>query len=289
MRMKHICPFIFLLFIGLSSTFLFAQSEDEFFHKAGFEYYKADYPKAHEIVVNGLEKYNSSEKLTKLKELICEQWPGCEGNIEPPEPPPCNGNDRDGDGICDDEDYCPDVAGVPHPQNNGCPLDSDGDGIWDRNDPCPNDPYDNCNQEQESDEPVEGPEVAGPVEISGCMDRAADNYKSNATTPCRNCCRYTINTQFKRVPGQNKMTWNPKLAEKATSIQITYTIKPVDGNNETLVDDYVTGKSYHLYDPQTWKADQIETDIRLIITTDSKTTVVGSRIKVDELFDCSSY
>ena len=151
-----------MLFIGLSNTFLFAQSEDEFFHKAGFEYYKADYPKAHEIVVNGLEKYNSSEKLTKLKELICEQWPGCQGTPPPSQPCPdqdgdgicdevdpcpddetnscgqigCD-SDRDNDGICDEDDACPDNAGIPHPVNNGCPKDSDGDGIWDMYDKCP--------------------------------------------------------------------------------------------------------------------------------------------------------
>ena len=123
---------------------------------------------------------------------------------------------------------------------------------------------------------------------SGCMDREADNYNSNAIIRCSNCCRYTINTQFKRDRGQNKVTWNPKLAEKATSIRITYTIKPVDGNNETLVNADVTGQSFHFYNPQTWKADQVETDVRLIITTDSKTTVVGPTLLIYDLFDASS-
>ncbi len=47
-------------------------------------------------------------------------------------------SDRDGDGIPDDEDACPDVAGPrdPDPRKNGCP-DSDGDGIIDREDACP--------------------------------------------------------------------------------------------------------------------------------------------------------
>jgi outer membrane protein OmpA-like peptidoglycan-associated protein len=51
-------------------------------------------------------------------------------------------SDRDGDGITDDVDACPDVKGVPSedPKKNGCPPDTDGDGIIDPEDACPNDP-----------------------------------------------------------------------------------------------------------------------------------------------------
>jgi outer membrane protein OmpA-like peptidoglycan-associated protein len=47
--------------------------------------------------------------------------------------------DRDGDGIFDDEDACPDVKGVKtdDPKTNGCPPDRDGDGILDDDDACP--------------------------------------------------------------------------------------------------------------------------------------------------------
>jgi outer membrane protein OmpA-like peptidoglycan-associated protein len=50
-------------------------------------------------------------------------------------PPP----DRDGDGIIDALDACPDVPGVPDPdpKKNGCPPDRDGDGILDSVDACP--------------------------------------------------------------------------------------------------------------------------------------------------------
>lgn len=49
-------------------------------------------------------------------------------------------NDRDGDGIPDTRDNCPDTAGVP--ELNGCPFliivtDSDGDGLNDNLDQCP--------------------------------------------------------------------------------------------------------------------------------------------------------
>jgi outer membrane protein OmpA-like peptidoglycan-associated protein len=47
--------------------------------------------------------------------------------------------DRDHDGIYDADDACPDVPGVrdPDPKKNGCPPDRDGDGILDAEDACP--------------------------------------------------------------------------------------------------------------------------------------------------------
>ena len=49
-------------------------------------------------------------------------------------PPPPVVLDRDGDGVLDADDKCPDVAGLPALQ--GCP-DRDGDGIADIDDKCP--------------------------------------------------------------------------------------------------------------------------------------------------------
>jgi OOP family OmpA-OmpF porin len=57
-----------------------------------------------------------------------------------PAKPGCPGLvDRDGDGIADDVDACPDVPGVvsTDPSRNGCPVDRDGDGIPDSKDACP--------------------------------------------------------------------------------------------------------------------------------------------------------
>lgn len=64
-------------------------------------------------------------------------------------PPPA---DTDMDGITDDQDECPTVAGLL--EFNGCP-DTDGDGIQDA--------YDDC------------PEEAGLQAFSGCPDRDGDN------------------------------------------------------------------------------------------------------------------
>ena len=68
--------------------------------------------------------------------------------------------DRDGDGIPDLEDACPDVPGVPtdDPATNGCPPDRDGDGIPDAQDACPDVPG------VPSDDPTK----------NGCPDRDGD-------------------------------------------------------------------------------------------------------------------
>ena len=252
-------PRIYLLiFLMLSAGFSFAQSEDELFHDAGYSYYEKDYPNAHTKVSDGLVKYPDSKKLKALKDLICEKWTcTTSGNL-----PPCS--DRDEDGICDDVDECPDDPG-----NN-----------------CLSPPPPTAEEEEEEKDDDDSDDDTETV--SGCTDPEANNYNGNATESCSNCCRYTINTQFKRVPGKNKMTWNPRLAEKATSIRITYTIKPYDEDvalpEEILVSEVVTGQSSHIYDPQNAEADQIETDVRIYITIDSKTTVVGSKFKRDEIF-----
>lgn len=59
--------------------------------------------------------------------------------------------DRDGDGIADIVDNCPDVAGLANLM--GCP-DRDGDGIADGDDKCP--------------------DIKGPAETMGCPDRDSD-------------------------------------------------------------------------------------------------------------------
>lgn len=64
--------------------------------------------------------------------------------------------DRDGDGISDKEDRCPDVAGLKPLM--GCP-DRDGDGIADNDDKCP--------------------DVAGLATLMGCPDRDGDGIADN--------------------------------------------------------------------------------------------------------------
>ena len=94
-------------------------------------------------------------------------------------------NDKDGDGIPDEEDACPEVAGIAtnDPLTNGCP-DADGDGIPDHLDNCPNEfgpaenngcPWPDTDGDGLTDNVDACPEVAGPVENNGCPWPDTDN------------------------------------------------------------------------------------------------------------------
>lgn len=74
----------------------------------------------------------------------------------------CRPKDRDGDGLLDHEDQCPDEAETPNgfQDDDGCPdYDKDGDGILDAEDACPDEPED----------------VDGFQDADGCPDRDNDN------------------------------------------------------------------------------------------------------------------
>ncbi|MFV0139239.1 OmpA family protein [Empedobacter falsenii] len=84
--------------------------------------------------------------------------------------------DRDNDGIPDDEDACPDTPGIAtgDPATNGCP-DTDGDGVFDKDDECPTEfglaEFNGCPDTDGDGVPDKDdacPEVAGPVENNGC-------------------------------------------------------------------------------------------------------------------------
>ena len=84
--------------------------------------------------------------------------------------------DRDNDGIVDDEDACPDTPGIAtgDPATNGCP-DTDGDGVFDKDDACPEEfglaEFQGCpdtDGDGVADKDDACPEVAGPVENNGC-------------------------------------------------------------------------------------------------------------------------
>lgn len=49
-------------------------------------------------------------------------------------------DDRDGDGVLDNRDRCPDTPRGLKVDARGCPLDSDGDGVYDYPDQCPDTP-----------------------------------------------------------------------------------------------------------------------------------------------------
>ncbi len=87
-------------------------------------------------------------------------------------------DDRDEDGIPDDDDACPDVKGVPSAK--GCP-DKDGDGFQDSVDKCPDTPgvesAKGCPDKDGDglqDSKDKCPDVAGPLDQQGCPDRDGD-------------------------------------------------------------------------------------------------------------------
>ena len=88
------------------------------------------------------------------------------------------GNDRDGDGIYDDEDACPDTPGLL--AFMGCP-DTDGDGIEDKKDDCPDTfglaEFNGC-PDTDGDGIVDKndkcPETPGKKELMGCPDADGD-------------------------------------------------------------------------------------------------------------------
>jgi ompA family protein len=86
--------------------------------------------------------------------------------------------DTDKDGIPDNKDACPEVAGPK--EFNGCP-DTDGDGIPDKDDACPQvkgpKEFNGCPDTDGDGIPDKDdacPEVAGPKEFNGCPDTDGD-------------------------------------------------------------------------------------------------------------------
>ena len=72
-----------------------------------------------------------------------ERVPPFEASKQAPPPEPVQApSDRDGDGVVDPQDACPDTPGIatPDPKTNGCPPDRDGDGVLDAVDACPDTP-----------------------------------------------------------------------------------------------------------------------------------------------------
>ncbi|MBF8149159.1 OmpA family protein [Winogradskyella sp. F6397] len=99
------------------------------------------------------------------------------------------GTDTDGDGIYDQDDACPEEAGLEI--FNGCP-DSDNDGIQDSKDDCPNTAglaeFNGCPDSDGDgvmDKDDNCPEVAGLKSLAGCPDADGDGV-ADADDNCPN-------------------------------------------------------------------------------------------------------
>ena len=91
--------------------------------------------------------------------------------------------DTDGDGIADKDDACPEVAGLK--EFNGCP-DTDGDGVPDKDDKCPDVagpaenggcPWPDTDGDGVLDKDDLCPEVAGPASNKGCPEPDENEQK----------------------------------------------------------------------------------------------------------------
>ncbi|WP_067028981.1 DUF5723 family protein [Allomuricauda sp. CP2A] len=90
--------------------------------------------------------------------------------------------DKDNDGIINQEDQCPEVAGPI--ENKGCPWkDTDGDGILDKDDDCPNEagptenkgcPWKDTDGDAVLDKDDHCPTEVGLKEYNGCPDTDGD-------------------------------------------------------------------------------------------------------------------
>jgi outer membrane protein OmpA-like peptidoglycan-associated protein len=124
--------------------------------------------------------------------------------------------DRDGDGVADADDKCPDVKGLA--KYNGCPIpDSDGDGINDEEDKCPNvkglAKYNGCpipdsDGDGINDEEDKCPNVAGLARYNGCPIPDTDGDGINDEED-----------RCKTIPGVRENAGCPKIDFKAENIQ----------------------------------------------------------------------
>ena len=93
-----------------------------------------------------------------------------------------------------------------------------------------------------------------------------------------------VRTGFKRIADQNKVEWSKTLADNAVSISIRYTVKGVG----ILVDEIVTGRTSHTYNPGTSRAHGRSTKVELIVDYgDKKVNESGILVLEDQFFICS--
>jgi hypothetical protein len=94
-----------------------------------------------------------------------------------------------------------------------------------------------------------------------------------------------VSSGFKRIADQNRVEWSKSLTDNAISISIRYTVKGVG----VLVDESVTGRTYHIYDPGTSRAAGRSTKVELIVDYgDKKVNESGILVLDNQFFVCSA-
>ncbi|HEV7783182.1 MAG TPA: OmpA family protein [Chitinophagaceae bacterium] len=153
--------------------------------------------------------------------------------------------DSDGDGIADDVDKCPNVAGLA--KYDGCPIpDSDGDGINDEEDKCPNQAglskYNGCpipdsDGDGINDEEDKCPNQAGTAKYEGCPipDNDGDGI-NNEEDKCPDLAGIAANNGCPEVPANVSKT----LGVAAQKIKFGSTNATLTTNSNASLDQVVT-------------------------------------------------
>lgn len=118
--------------------------------------------------------------------------------------PPTNSCDRDGDGVPDRQDACPELPGPR--DTRGCP-DRDGDGVLDSEDLCPDIPgkedLQGCPDQDNDGVPDyqdQCPTIPGPAATKGCPDRDSDGIADHIDQ----CPEQPGKAEFKGCPDTDK-------------------------------------------------------------------------------------
>lgn len=155
--------------------------------------------------------------------------------------------DKDGDGISDENDNCPLLKGTI--SNNGCPADADKDGVYDEQDKCPNIPgtseNEGCPLDSDGDGVYDGkdkcPDLAGVFKNNGCpADSDGDGV-------------YDVDDKCPRRKGLAELNGCPeaklKTEEKAVLLQAMKSIKFETGSAKLLPTSMATlNKIFNIMD-----------------------------------------
>ena len=186
----------------------------------------------------GLEWFPDAEKPDRDKDGVYDDEDACpdtagvrtndpKTNGCPPPPP-----DRDGDGVPDAVDACPDVPGVKtdDPKTNGCPPDRDGDGILDKDDACPDVPGIKTDDPKTNGCPDTDRDKDGiPNDVDACPDQAGPKSEDPKTTGCP---RVFIKNGLIQIQEQPKFDFNKAAIKPESDSLLTEVAKVMTDHPE---------------------------------------------------------
>jgi len=152
--------------------------------------------------------------------------------------------DKDGDGIADKNDQCPDIAGIK--ALNGCP-DKDGDGIADSKDQCPDvaghAKYNGCpvpdkDKDGINDEEDQCPDKPGYARYKGCP--VPDSDQDDVNDEEDNCPNVKGTIENKGCPEEVKKEIVEKVNYAARRIQFAASKSTLLSQSRKVLDEVVS-------------------------------------------------